>query len=416
MPQSALVRNLLSMSMVQAVNVLLPVITFPYLIRVLGFSQFGLINYALALASFFVVFVDFGFTLTGTRDVAAVRHDRRALSVLFSTKWTAQAVLLLVACSMFVPLLLVFPKLQRDWLIYTLTFGVVPATILLPAWFFQGTEQFQLLARLQLGARGFYALGVFTLVKSPVDTWLVPALNSGTAFGIACIGTWHIFSKDRLHFAWPSASQVLASLRQGAGVFASSFAVTAYNYSALLILGIFGSDRLVGQYAAIDKILLVFRTGLSALFSVLFPRTCQLAAGGAASSAEFLRRVFGRLLPALLAVSVLLVTFASPVLRLAIGRSEPELVRLLSWMAWIPLFLGLNQPSYQQLLAHRQARSYSVVLIVAAVGSIILNLLLAPVYGPLGTAWSVLVAEVFIALGLLYATEVRYRQLAVWRR
>ena len=57
-----------------------------------------------------------------------------------------------------------------------------------------------------------------------------------------------------------------------------------------------------------------------------------------------------------------------------------------------------------------------MVLIAAAAGSIIFNLLLAPVYGPLGTAWSMLFAEVFIALGLLYATEVRYRQLAVWRR
>jgi PST family polysaccharide transporter len=165
MPESALVRNLLSMSMAQAVNVLLPVITFPYLTRVLGIEQFGLINYALALASLFVVFVDFGFTLTGTRDVAAVRHDRRALSELVSTRWTAQALLLIIACSVFVGLVLAFPRLQRDAIIYFLTFGVVPATSLLPGWYFQGTEQFQLLARLQLTGRGCYALAVFTLVK-----------------------------------------------------------------------------------------------------------------------------------------------------------------------------------------------------------------------------------------------------------
>jgi len=57
----------------------LPLITFPYLIRVLGFEGFGLVNYALALVLFFVVFVDFGYNLAGTRDVAAFQNDTRKL-------------------------------------------------------------------------------------------------------------------------------------------------------------------------------------------------------------------------------------------------------------------------------------------------------------------------------------------------
>jgi O-antigen/teichoic acid export membrane protein len=85
-------------------------------------------------------------------------------------------------------------------------------------------------------------------------------------------------------------------------------------------------------------------------------------------------------------------------------------------MAWMLPFLGLYQPRYQQLLAHRKNRAYTVVLVAAAGVSIALNVVLAPVYGPLGTAWSVLFAEAGIACGLLYATDVRYRQLAIWRR
>jgi PST family polysaccharide transporter len=415
-PNRGLGPNLLSMSTVQAVNMLLPVITFPYLVRVLGLEQFGLINYALALVSFFIVFVDFGFNLTGTRDVAVARDDRRALSVLFSTRWIAQALLLLAAAVVFLVLVLQITRLQRDWLIYALTFGLVPATVLLPTWYFQGTEQFKLLAKLQLASRGLYALGIFTLVRSPADTWLVPLLNSGTGMLIALVATWRLFARDGLQFAWPGLSRTLKSLREGLSIFSSSFAVTAYNYSALLILGAVASDRMVGQFAAIDKILLVFRTALSAFFSVTFPRTCQLAPDGTPASAQFLRGLFRLLLPALLALSVLLVAFASPVLQLAIGRSDPELVELLSWMAWILVFLGVNQPSYQQLLAHRRNRTFTAILVVAAAGSIALNLLLAPAYGALGTAWSVLFAEIAIALGLLYATEIRHRDLAVWRR
>jgi polysaccharide transporter, PST family len=415
-PPSTLVRNLLSMSTVQAANVLLPIITFPYLVRVLGFEQFGLVNYALALVSFFVVFVDFGYNLTGTRDVAAVRDDRRALSALFSTKWAAQGMLLLVASAVFIALVLLVPKLQQNWPIYALTFGLVPATILLPAWYFQGTEQFHLLARLQLASRGMYAIGIFTLVKSPADSWLVPLLNSVTGLAVALIGVRHVFANGGLTFMWPGLAQSLASLRQGTGVFASSFAVTAYNYSALLILGSLGNDRMVGQFAAIEKILLVFRSGLSAFFAVMFPRTCQLAADGPTASAAFLRGAFKWLLPALLVAGLMLLFLASPVLRLVVGSAEPELILLLSWMAWVPLLIGMNMPSYQQLLAHRQKRSYTLILTSAAVVSILLNLLLTPRYGPLGTVWAVLFAEIAITAGLLFATEVFYRQLSVWRK
>jgi PST family polysaccharide transporter len=411
----AFARNLLSVSMVQAANVLLPIVTFPYLVRVLGLEQFGLINYALALVSFFVVFVDFGFNLTGTRDVAVARGNSRELSILFSTRWTAQALLLLAATVVFFALVLETPRLQRDWQIYALTFGVVPATMLLPTWYFQGTEQFQLLARLQLVGRGLYAVGIFTLVRSPMDSWLVPLLNSATGMAVALAGMWHVFTKGGLRFVWPGMRKSIVTLRQGAAHFVSSFAVTAYSYSALLILGILGNDRLVGQFAAIEKILLLFRTGLSAFFAVIFPQTCQLASNGPSASAAFLQAIFKRVLPVLLASSLCLALFAPVVLRLAVGSSDPSLVELLRWMAWIPLLLGVNMASYQQLLAHRRTRAYGYVMVFAALVGIVMNLLLAPRYGALGTAKAVLLAEVCMALGLALATEVRFRNLSVWR-
>lgn len=404
------------MSMVQGIQVLIPLVTFPYLIRVLGIEQFGLVSYALALVSFFVVFTDFGYNLTGTRDVAASRADRAALSTLFSTRWAAQGLLLLVAAAAFSALLAVSVRLQGDWLIFVLTFGLVPATILLPSWYFQGTQNFHLLATLQVASRTLYAAGIFSLVKTPGDAWLVPLLNSITALLAALTGVWYVVMKDGIRLEWPGLAAMLESLRQSAAVFASSFAVTAYNYSAVLILGTFGSDKLVGQFAVVEKILLVFRAGLSAVFSVVFPRVCQLAGAGGPASARFLRTMSRWLLPALLACGALLAYFASPILQLAAGRHDPDMVALLRWMAWIPLLIGLNMPSYQQLLAHRMQRSYTIVLVGAAAGSILLNLWLAPRHGALGTAWAVLFAEGLISLGLIFATESRHRYLAVWRR
>lgn len=404
------------MSLVQGLNVLLPLLTFPYLIRVLGFEGFGLVNYALALVNFFVVFVDFGYNLTGTRDVAALRHDKQALSVRFSEKWMAQLLLLGLATLLFAGVVAAFPKLRADWPVYALTYGLVPASLLLPTWFFQGTENFRWLAWLNFINRSVYTLAVFYWIKAPADVWMVPLFNSSASLLAALIGIWYIFRKAGIQFIRPAGFHVWKSLRNGSSVFLSSFSVTVYTYSALLILGTFSSERVVGQFAAIEKVLLIFRVGLSTLFAVIFPRVCQLAADSITAATQFLRKIFGWLILLLAMAGVGLTMLAQTILELVAGDTDPGMLSLMAWMAWVPLLIGMNMSSYQQLLAHQRQKFYTAVLVSASLGSVLLNLWLAPIFGALGTAWSVLFAESFITLGLLYATEVKYRSLAVWRK
>lgn len=404
------------MSFVQGLNVILPLVTFPYLIRVLGFEGFGLINYALALVNFFVVFVDFGYNLTGTRDVAVLRNDKNALSRKFSEKWVAQLLLLAVAASLFALLVIMLPKLRSDWPVYVLSFGLVPASMLLPTWFFQGTENFRWLAWLNFINRTAYSAAIFIWVKQPDDVWLVPLFNSSGSLVAAAIGLWFVFRRAGIQFIRPSFAQVWLSMKTSSSVFLSSFSVSIYTNSALLILGAFGSDRVVGQFAAIEKVLLIFRAGLSTLFTIIFPRVCQLAAESIASATQFLRKIFVKLNLMLAGAGIVLSFYAEPVLRVVAGYVDSDLLTMMSWMAWIPLLIGLNMSSYQQLLAHHKQKFYTIILVAASLCSVVLNFSLAPGFGALGTAWSVLFAESFITLGLLYATEVKYRPLAVWRK
>lgn len=404
------------MSLVQGLNVLLPLLTFPYLIRVLGFEGFGLINYALALVNFFVVFVDFGYNLTGTRDVAALKNDKQALSIKFSEKWVAQLILFGIATLLFVIVLLSFPKLRSDWLVYTLSFAMVPASLLLPTWFFQGTENFKWLAWLNFINRSLYTIAIFIWIQAPGDVWLVPLFNSSASLLAAFIGLGFIFRSAGIQFIRPSLSQVWRSMKTSSSVFLSSFSVTIYTYSALLILGSFGTDRMVGQFAAIEKILLIFRVGLSTLFAIIFPRVCQLAASSIQAATAFLRKIFSILILLLALAGIALSFLAEPLLELVAGYADGDLLTIMAWMAWIPLLIGLNMSSYQQLLAHHKQNFYTIILVTASLSSVALNFSLAPIFGALGTAWSVLFAESFITLGLLYATEVKYRALSVWRK
>jgi PST family polysaccharide transporter len=402
------------MSAVQALNVLLPLFTFPYLIRVLGIELFGSFNYALAVVSFLVVVVDYGMTLTGTRDVAMQRHDQAALSRLFSLKWLLQCCLMLVALLLLLLIYVLLPPGKVVLAHLLLAFLLVPANVLLPTWFLQGMQAFKPLAWFSFLNKLLYVSLVFLFVKSPSDVGMLLVFYSGSQLFTSLIGLGWVVRKYGLRLQWPGIKSLGWSLKTGWPVFLSGFSVSVYTNSALLVLGYFGSDHSVGVFAIVEKVLLVFRLGLSTLFSVIFPKVSRLAAHNAAELRFFLRKIAKLMLLGLLPALLALYLLAPWLVRLLTGSGNAEVVHLLWMLLPIPLFLAFNMPSYQMLLASHQQKWYARVMVLAAVLGLGLNLLLAPHWHEIGTGMSLLVAELVIALGLIWGTEKRFPELRIW--
>jgi len=403
------------MSAVQALNVLLPLFTFPYLIRVMGLDTFGVFNYLLALAGFLVVLVDYGLTLTGTRDVAMQQHDTAALSRLFSIKWSTQLLLLVPAFLLLAVLYVLLPDRNIDFSIWMLVFLLVPANMLLPTWFLQGVQAFQTLAWLSFLNKVLYVVLVFAFIRSSDQLWLLLLFYVGSQFLAALTGFIWVLRRHKLQFTLPGWRAVGDSLRTGWSVFVSSLSVAIYTNSAMVILGFFAGDRSMGVFSVVEKVLLVFRLGLSTLFSVIYPKVSQLAAQGLPQVQFFLRKIAIMLLVTMVLSILLLYAVAPPLVQLITGSADAEVLRLLYLLLPLPLLVAFNLPSYQMLLAAHRQHWYARVLVVAAVVGVSLNLLLAPSWQEIGTGLSLLVAELIIALGLIWGTENKYPELRIWK-
>ncbi|MEJ2630544.1 MAG: oligosaccharide flippase family protein [Acidihalobacter sp.] len=119
---SVLRKNIVSLFVLQGANYVLPLITVPYLVRVLGPENFGRIAFAQAFIQYFVVLTDYGFNLSATRAVALVRDDPAKLSSLFSAVMIVKAALMTIGFGAMLLIVWLVPSFAQDWPLYVLVY------------------------------------------------------------------------------------------------------------------------------------------------------------------------------------------------------------------------------------------------------------------------------------------------------
>lgn len=250
-----LINNYLSLFFLQLTSYLLPLITFPYLVRVVGIEYFGLLAFASATVANFNIITDYGFVLTATRDIAVHRADRNKVIEIFSSVMTIKLILMCISFVLLTMIVCFFDKFSSDILVYLLTFGTVIGQTLFPVWFFQGMERMKYITVLNILAKITFTIAVFVFVKEKADYYLVPmltAIGSIVAGGISLV----LIKKDfGVVFKLQKKCTLKKYLMEGWQVFASRFYVNFYTSANIFLLGLLTNNTLVGQYSIATKII-----------------------------------------------------------------------------------------------------------------------------------------------------------------
>jgi PST family polysaccharide transporter len=408
-----ILNNFFSLSVIQGTNFILPLIVLPYLIKVIGLDKFGLVSFAQAFMSYFIMFTDYGFNLIATREIAVNKNDKTRLSLIVNNTLLTKIILCFFSFFLLLLIISFFPYFSEYASLYYLSFFLVVGQVLIPTWFFQGIEQMKYLTYLNLVAKIIFTVLIFILITKPADFIYVPVFYSlgNIVSGIFALGIMK--KKFNIRFTYPANFRFIEELKKGWYVFLSNFSINAYINSNLFILGLFASNIVLGYYSIADKILYAFRQILNVFFNATYPQACQKVIISHFELRRFFKKYFYPFLLIILVLCLVLFVMAEPLTVFLAGRAVPGISFAIRLLSFVPVIICLNIPAFQTLLAYNFQKSYMIVLATFSVLNIILNLVLAPIFSMTGTAMSIILTEIFITAGLYLVLITRHKQQSI---
>lgn len=394
--------NAFALLVVQVANVLLPLVTLPYLLRVLGVEQFGVFAFCQAILAYCVVLVDYGFNLSATKLIAQNQGKREAINQIF---WSVQVVKLLIALiilSLLGLLTWIVPSFRAVWPVILSSTPIILGSLLFPQWLFQGLERMGFVAASIMFARLLTIPLIFLWVNNSHDTWLAALIQScGTIFSglLACSLIWR---KRLIGFMHPKWEDVRQALSDGWHIFISTAAISLYTTINPVLLGILTNNTLVGLFSAADKIRIASQSIISPLSVAVYPRVGALMAKNRQDGLLLVRKLLFIQGGLTLCISFAMWSLAPWIVLFVMGQEYDAAVSVLRVMAPLPFLIGLsNVFGIQTMLPLGLEKSFSRIVMLSGIINISLILALAPVWGAEGAAAAIVITESLVTLAMV---------------
>lgn len=266
-----LAANFFSLTVLQVVNYALPLLTLPYLVRVLDVETYGLVMFAQSFILFFNILVDFGFNLSATKDVSVYRDNSAKLVEIYSSVMTIKCILLVLSLLVLIGITLFFDKFTLHREVYYLSFLWVVGQALFPVWYFQGIEKMKYITIVNIVAKVAFTACIFIFVSTNNDYWLVPLFNGAGGIVAALVALWIVHVNLQQGIQWQPFATLWVYFKQSSTFFLSRASLTMYTSANAFILGLFTNNTIVGHYAIAEQLYKALQAFYTPLSQVLYP-------------------------------------------------------------------------------------------------------------------------------------------------
>lgn len=271
-----LIKNYSYMLVVQVITYLVPILTIPFIIRSIGIEKFGLVSFSQSFLMFFYLIVDFGFSISATKEFS-VSKSRQEDENILAKVFCAKLILLFLSLSILVILVTSVDMFFENRLLHLTSFLWVVGQGFSPIWYFQGKEDLKIYTLVQAVSKLIYLIFIVILVNGQGDYMMIPLINGLVAILATAFLYGFLFFKFKLSFLVFDISlrAVTQALKVSYSYFLSRVSVVLYSTANVFFLGLYAPSSVVGYYAVSEKLYLAVQSLASPIVQVLYPYMCK---------------------------------------------------------------------------------------------------------------------------------------------
>lgn len=332
MNKSRIASNIIYLYFLTIAKILFPLLTFPYLTRVLSVETYGMVSYVRATIIYMQIFVDFGFSLSAVKDIARIKNDKTRVGEITGDVIIAKLLLCVIGMVILLVLCVSISILQNNLLYTFLSYVVVILSVFLLDYLFRGIEEMQLVSLTFIIMKGASTLLTFVFVKGDADILWIPVLDIISSF-FALFFVYVQLKKLHIKIIFRNIIYAWRSLNESFIYFISNMATTAFGGLNTMLIGIYIPDVKEIAYWSVAMTLV---SGAQAFYNPItggiYPQMVKNP------SMRIIKKLFLVFMPCVIFGCLFTWIFAEDIVRIINGPNYDEAAEVLRYLVPVLFF------------------------------------------------------------------------------
>ena len=398
--RNKLVSNSAWLFVLQIFNTIVPLITLPYVTRVLGASNYGIFSLSLNWITYLQVIVVFGFGYTGARKVSI--HKEFDLQKLYSRIITARVILLLCCYVVITGISLAMHISQMQLICMNILYLMVVGVAFQLNWLFQGKQNMKIITLVNTVARTLSVIAVFLAVKTENHLYAYCLCYSATFMLSAAFGLLYAYKEYGLRLRFSAIPDAIAEMKDAWYLFISQAMSKIFSNVGITVLGFVASEFAIGVYSAIYKIPYVMILFFSPISEALYPYVSVKYSHSMKEGKQTTAICAGIVAIPFILGGCMVILLRKFLIGFIFGEEYLAYVGLtIPFVLWALLSILNNFLGIQYLVASGNQKLYSQASTVGMIINVALNIIKGNIFGVYGVAYAATLGELCLTLLLL---------------
>lgn len=389
-------KNFIYNLMYQILIMIIPLITAPYLARVIGVDGIGTYSYTYSIVNYFTLLCMLGINNYGNRTIAKSRENKNDLSKSFWSMYIFQLFMGIIMITLY--MIYVYVVVDKFKEIAYIQCLFIISAILDINWLYFGLEKFKLTITRSTILRLFSVILIFIFIRNSNDLWKYTLIMAGTTV-FSQLLLWG-FIKNDIDFIRVSFSDILKHVKPNLILFIPIIAVSIYKIMDKIMLGALSNVIEVGYYENAEKIVHIPLTLITALGTVMLPRMSNIISSGNKENInKYLEKSLSFVMFMSLGMSFGLVAIGYDFAPIYFGMEFKKSGILICLLAiTLPFLSFANVLRTQYLIPNERDKEYIISVGLGAIVNLIMNIIFIPRFQSIGACFGTIAAEFTVML------------------